>query len=456
MSSWDSFKAFGGRLDSSFLKTPLDSQNKPDYKAAILSFTQWIQGLRQSPHDYGIPQDRIKDVIKLLDAFFPQPEANQRIEPRRIRSESGAPVSLRRIVPVEVQLGPKNASLLISDAPNALGYIFSVVAPLSPETSTFENYHLPLAVCYAWFIYLAFLWPTSSPACVITNVPNEACVMYLSGSVNRAIPGPIFYLGHTWSGADPADAYGAGMKINDETEMDRWRRGYLVESAFARDSTAQIPNWAPSGRRIAARRLNEYILGKKGIDPQATPFLEPLFAGNLLKLPGTSDNIGLPEYIKAVSTMVMADAKQPLATTTEPDFLISHSKLGPVLMELLYTMVENLPTIADQAKLLDNLQKLVRFYITPHVFDPTLAQELPLGQLSKPLVDGLASALPILLLDGMQKKLQSLKCHLDHVHESKDDKIRFIEESYFIDNKSYGRCPEAIPVYTLWYVLSRH
>jgi hypothetical protein len=56
MSSWDSFKAFGGKLGPFLLKPPLDSKGNADYKATILSFSQWIQGLRNSPSSYGIPQ----------------------------------------------------------------------------------------------------------------------------------------------------------------------------------------------------------------------------------------------------------------------------------------------------------------------------------------------------------------------------------------------------------------
>jgi hypothetical protein len=161
-------------------------------------------------------------VTSLLDAFFPTPAKGDRISPTRIKSESGFPDSLRKIVPVKVGFGPSNTLVPISDAPNTLGYIFSVANPPSTGSPTFDSYYLPLGVLYAWFLYLAFVRPSSSPTSIITNVLTDACLMYLPSSFNGSSP-PILFLSATWSSSDPADADAAAGKENDETQMDLWR-----------------------------------------------------------------------------------------------------------------------------------------------------------------------------------------------------------------------------------------
>ncbi|KAL2859431.1 hypothetical protein BJX68DRAFT_252359 [Aspergillus pseudodeflectus] len=449
MASWDSFSAFSGKLNPSLLKPALDSAGNVDYPAAARRFSQWIRDLRQSPADYGVPFERIKDVQKVLDTFLPVPAEGQPVQPRRINSHQGFPASLRQIVPVEVQFGPQNATLPIVDAPSALGYVFSFATPpAGAEKLTFDGYYLPLSVYYAWFLYLAFLWPASSPTPVITNVPREACLLYLPESLQTTAP--VFCFGAIWSGADPADAEGAGLIWDDEAQMDLWRQEHLIVPLFARNLTVQMPDWTPTVRHTAARRLNEYILGKKGIDSTATPFLDSLFTGVLPKLPGLGDSAGLAEYLEAVSLLVKVDAKQPLGVSTSPDFLIAHSKLSSQLMGLLYALVDSLTNLEDIPKLLQNIQALVRFYVTPHVFDPITDQELPLGEQSSPVVETLMAALPALILEPMRKKLKSLYCHLYSLYESTDDQIRYVERSYFIDQrKSYARAPEALPAFAL-------
>jgi hypothetical protein len=72
MTSWDTFTAFGGKLDPSALGAR-DWKLSDDGRPGACFFTEWIQGLRLSPNDYGIPPDRISDVTSLLDAFFPAP-----------------------------------------------------------------------------------------------------------------------------------------------------------------------------------------------------------------------------------------------------------------------------------------------------------------------------------------------------------------------------------------------
>jgi hypothetical protein len=277
--------------------------------------------------------------------------------------------------------------------------------------------------------------------------------MYLSDDgTSSSKPSPIFCLGATWSGADPADPYGAGLKTDDEAQLDMWKADHLTRPTIALNPAPQIPDWTPKVRRTAARRLNEYILGKEGNDSNVTPFLDPLFRGFLPQLPEFGDNIGLREYIEAISVIVKTDAKQPQAVSTEPNLLVSHSTLSPKLMEMLYTIIDALPSLTDPINLLEHIRELVRFYVTPHVFDPINQQELPLGAQSKLIIDPLAASLPAALLDSLGKKLRSLNCHLHHVCESTDDQIRFIEALYFIeDNKPYGRGSEAFPAYSLSY-----
>ncbi|KAK8041570.1 hypothetical protein PG994_014577 [Apiospora phragmitis] len=106
--------------------------------------------------------------------------------------------------------------------------------------------------------------------------------------------------------------------------------------------------------------------------------------------------------------MVKVESSRFDATIIEPDFLIAHSLLSLTLMDLLYGVVDTMEAVADAVNLLPAVQELVRFYITPHVLDPVSSKELPLGQNSKPLVEGLALSLPALLLPSVQKKLHSL------------------------------------------------
>jgi hypothetical protein len=81
-------------------------------------------------------------VTSLLDAFFPTPAKGDRISPTRIKSESSFLDSLRKIVPIKVGFGLSNTLVPISDAPNALGYIFSVANPPSTGSPTFDSYSL--------------------------------------------------------------------------------------------------------------------------------------------------------------------------------------------------------------------------------------------------------------------------------------------------------------------------
>jgi hypothetical protein len=211
-----------------------------------------------------------------------------------------------------------------------------------------------------------------------------------------------------------------------------------------------VPKLTPSVRRIAARRLNEYILGKKKTDATVTPFLSPLFDGVLPEVPGAEGDIGLREFVLGLSLLVKADAKQPFGLTVEPDLFIAHAKLGPQLMELLLAFVDSLTTVTDPTQLIAKSQQLVQFYITPHVFVPTTNVELPLGPQSKAILDPLAVSLPGLLLLKIIQKLDSLRRHLYHEYESTDDHVRFVERTYFIDEKKpYGRGAEALPLYLL-------
>ncbi|KAK8017874.1 hypothetical protein PG993_014200 [Apiospora rasikravindrae] len=215
------------------------------------------------------------------------------------------------------------------------------------------------------------------------------------------------------------------------------------------------PSWGlvgPDLRRVMARRLNEYILGKPDNNSTATPFLDPLFSGATLTGPGIPAVPGLAEYIKVVGAMAQVDAKQPVATIVDPDALISHSILNPKLMDLLYGLVDMVVNseLADGVKLLSAAQKLVQFYITPHVLLPDSNQELPMGQTSNLVVEPLKETLPVILLPAIRKKLHSLWYHLDNSYESANDNIDYIELRYHIDNnQTYTRCPELFPLHAL-------
>ncbi|KAG5998760.1 hypothetical protein E4U43_002361 [Claviceps pusilla] len=464
MPSWNTFTAFNGKLDSSFLKLSLESQGQPDYAATVSSFWQWIQSLRQTPLDYGIPPDHVDDVVRLLDTFFPQAPPGRLIYPTRISSDFGSPESLRKMKPVAVKSGLNKDSQLIADAPNALGYIFSVQKAASSADHVhvvFDEYLLPLPVSYAWALHLAFLLPSTAPMATLTNVPTEASLVYCpsrlddtfsssSSSAPASSPGaPAFGLGATWSGADPADAYGAGFRSNDEDEMDRWRRNVMVNPLFAGNPAVSKSTFGASLRRTLARRLNEYILGKKGNDAQATPFLNPLFSASVLKIPGMPDLPGLSEFIQAMGVLMKSEGV--LFPPIDPEDFISHKTRSPILMGHLYSIVDNMQAHRDDPiSLFQNVQALVRFYITPHVLDPLSLQEVPLGPNSKPLVEGLAMTLPPALLVPIKQKIDSLKCHLDNTYESGDAKIEDVERLYFIDNNtSYTRSAELFPLFTL-------
>ncbi|KAG5981478.1 hypothetical protein E4U55_002901 [Claviceps digitariae] len=459
MTSWETFTAFNGKLNSSFVKPRFDSQGQPDYAATVSSFKQWLQSLRQTPSDYGIPFDHVSDVERLLDAFFLNALPGNPTYPTRILSDVGYPESQRKMKPIGVQFGPQKDPLLIADAPNALGFIFSVQkagASAGDAHAGFDEYLLPLAVCYAWALHLAFLLPSTTPNPTLTNVPTETSLVYWPSRLkNTSSPPPAsspavpaFCLGATWSGADPADAYGAGLRDDDEAEMDRWRRKTMVDRLFAGNPAAPKSAFGASLRRTLARRLNEYILGKKNHDPQATPFLNPLFA-SVLKIPGMPDLPGLSEYIQAMSIFIKTEGV--FFPPIDPEDFISHKILSPLLMNHLYSIVDAMQApLEDPASFLQNLQALIRFYITPHVLDPLSLQEVPLGPKSKMVVDALASTLPPLLLLAMQQKMHSLGCHLDNTYESSDAKIQEVERLYFIENNmSYTRAAELFPLFAL-------
>lgn len=450
--SWDAFTAFGGKLDSAVFRVREWQHSDRSGQSKISKFiTEWIQGLRESPAEYGIPPHREVDVTRLLDAFFPAPSASgDGIVPIRIRSAPGFPDSLRRISPVEVRFGPNDTLVPIADAPNALGYIFSVVRPPDAGNPTLESYLLPLSIFYAWLLYAVFLEPVSSLGPVITNVPVEACLMYLPGSLG-ASSAPIYFLGATWSGADPGDAEGAASTENDERQMDLWTNCSLVQPALNLNPNAHLPELSPGTKKIAARRLNEYILGKTSSPESPVPsFLSPIFNDIFPPIPGMEGEIGLREFVFALSLLVKADAKQPLGVAVEPDLLIANTKLEPRLMDLLLPFVDCLVGVIDPAKLTMMVQKLVQFYITPHVIIPVSNLELPLGPQSKAILDPLALSLPGLLLPKITEKLESLRRHIQHEYLSTNDQERFIERKYFIaDTSPYGRLAETAPVFVL-------
>ncbi|KAM0229087.1 hypothetical protein ACHAPO_010242 [Fusarium lateritium] len=445
--SWSSFKSFGGKLDVTFLQPHLNSKGQPDINASASSLYQWIQGLRESPIDYGIPSAKVHDVLSLLNHFFPKPEKGERLCPLRISSESGSKESLRRIAPLEIHLASGKPPILVGDAANALGYIFSVATPPGDSPPNFEDYLLPLAACYAWAVFLLFIWPHKAEAPVLTNVPNELSLIYLPSNSPGAL---TFCLGAMWSGANPANAMESGSIEDDEDEMDRWTRKQMVNPLFSASSLGLDSTWGPNIRRIAARRLNEYILGQKNYNSSQTPFLQPLFDAILSNIPGLPPGIaGLSEYILAISTLIKTELIQPLATAIDPHFLISHSMLSPKLMELLGVVIDEARVNADNPKLIKALQKLLEFYVTPHILEPVKGPELIPGPQTKPIVDTVAKG-AIVLIPAVKGKLTSLFHHLNNTHESSDGDTRFIELSYFIPNsQSYTRSPELFPLYAL-------
>ncbi|KAG5932726.1 hypothetical protein E4U53_001210, partial [Claviceps sorghi] len=445
MTSWDTFTAFNGKLTSSFPKPSLDAQGQPDYAATVSSFWQWMRDLRQTPGDYGIPSAHVPDVERLLDVFFPVTPPHAPMYPTRISSRVGHPASLRVMRPVEVQPNPSKDPLLVADAPSALGYIFSVQG----AAAGFDEYMLPLAVCYAWALHLAFLRPCSAPAATatLTNVPAEASLVYCAShpdGASSSSAAPAFCLGATWSGADPADARGAAVQSDDEAEMDRWRRKNMVDPLFAghANPAAPSPLLGPSLRRILARRLNEYILGKQdNDDDDATPFLRPLFSAGVLSIPAAPGLPGLSQYIQAMGALIKTEGV--LFPPVDPEDFVCHTTLGPVLMDHLYSFVDKLHDPVDDPSFAQNVQALVRFYVTPHVLDPVSLKEVPLGPKSKAIVDGLATALPPQLLVAMAQKTRSLWHHLGNGFESSDVAVQRVEARFHIENNmSFTRSAE--------------
>ncbi|KAL5610440.1 hypothetical protein FOBRF1_006557 [Fusarium oxysporum] len=430
-----------------FLQPHLDSNGQPDNDASASSLYQWIEGLRESPIDYGIPSDKVRDVLSLLNHFFPKPEKGERLCPLRISSESASKESLRRIVPLEIHLASGKSPILVGDAPNAMGYIFSVATPPGASPPNFQDYLLPLVACYAWAIFLLFIWPHEAEDPVLTNVPSELSLIYLPTNNPGAL---TFCLGAMWSGGDPANAMDAGSIEDDEDEMDRWTRKQMVNPLFSASSLGLDPTWGPNIKRIAARRLNEYILGQKNNISSQTPFLQPIFDAILSNIPGLPQGIaGLSEYIQAISALIKTELVQPLATVVDPYFLISHSKLSPRLVELLDVVIDEAREDSDNPKLILALQKLLEFYVTPHILDPVKRLELIPGPQTKPTVETVAKGVSI-LVPAVKDKLASLSHHLNNTHESSDDSTRFIELNYFIaNNQSYTRSSELFPLYAL-------
>ncbi|KIX94047.1 uncharacterized protein Z520_10073, partial [Fonsecaea multimorphosa CBS 102226] len=440
MSTWASFKGFGGKLDSTVLNFGVNSDGKVDAKAAILALTQWLHGCRSSPTDYGIPADKVHDVVKVLDKFFPEPDKDQLILPLRLSTDTGSLGSPRRMVPVEVKFGPKNSTIPIADAPNALAYLFSVATP-AVSSPTFDSYYLPLTVCFSWFIYLAFLIPITSATTTITNVPVEVGVIYMpSPSAN-----PLFCLGSKWSGADPADGHGAGLVESNELAFDRWLLEEYTKPALARNPSSHLPRWPPRVRTKAARRLNEYILGNPDADPTTTPFLVPLISN----LPLPTGNVGLTEFLQGLCAAIIIETKQA-GLLVPPDDLISDPRLAPKLMDLLYAVFDASGDLSNPTTLLQSVSALLEFYLTPHIFNPISGKELPLGS-SQAIVTALSKSLPFALLPVMVKKLQSLHAHLRHLYESDDNHVRYIATAIFwiYTEEMYGRGWEAFPVHAL-------
>ncbi|KAG5928067.1 hypothetical protein E4U42_001305 [Claviceps africana] len=456
MTSWDTFTAFNGKLTSSFLKPSLDAHGQPDYAATVSSFWQWIRDLRQAPGEHGIPPARVDDVERLLDGFFPPTPPDAPMYPTRISSDVGHSESPRVMKPIEVAFAPGKNPMLVTDAPNALGYIFSVqraAASGDDVGAGFDEYMLPLTVCYAWALHLAFLVPSSAPT--LTNVPAEANLVYVPSRVDdtssSSAPVPVFCLGATWSGADPADAHGAARRSEDEAEMDRWRRNKMVDPVLAGHPHPAVPRstFGPSVRRTAARRLNEYILGGRDNDDSATPFLRPLFSPSVLGIPGFPSPAGLSEYIQAMSILMTTEGV--IFPPVDPENLISHTTLSPVLMDHLYTLVDTLhDPVEDPVSLVRNVQALVRFYLTPHVLDPVSLKDVPLGPKTKAVVENLATLAPPLLLAPMQQKLRSLRHHLENSYESSDAADHKIEARFHMDNNtSFTRSAELLPIFAL-------
>lgn len=436
---WETFTAFGGKLTSSFVNPPLDTQNHFDHNGTRSWIYNWFYGLRTSPTIYGISSGSSDDVVNLLKVFFPEATEAARLDICRISFAN----MKKRIDPVMVRLGPHVSPIAIADAPNALAYIFAIAIPPT-NSSTFENYYLPLAVCYSWTLYVLFLWPTSAANTSTGNVPANVCFVYSTGN------SPKFCLGSTWSGANPADAVISGATEAAESELERWSETQIVEPLFKGNTAYPVPPFNPTRHRIAVRRLNEYILGQLDFDKTATPFLASLFSGSFGNIPGLPANIGLPEYVQLVGNIIKVESVQPLATILEPDFLISHTEFGPQLMDYLSALLEALIISNDPTKLLTSFSKVIEFYVTPHVIEPLSKKELPLGQNSKPIVETLAKSLPLLLLVPMQAKGESLRCHLERIHQTNDDRCKEIELRYFIyEVKPYSRSAESFPLYAL-------
>jgi len=436
---WDTFAAFGGQMTSSFVKPSLNTHGGINYVDTRTGIYNWFHGLRTSPIAYGIPKELANDVVSLLNVFFPEVTERRSIIVNRINFEN----MRSRIDPIMVRFDTRATPVAIADAPNALGYIFTVATP-PMDLPTFENYYLPLAVCYSWTLYVLFLWPTLGEETSLGNVPADVCLMYRAGDK------PKFCLGSTWSGANPADAVASGATEAAESELERWRENHTINPLFIANRIYSIRPMNPTRHRLAARRLNEYILGRLDYDKVATPFLASLFTGAFDGIPGMPAKMGLPEYNQVVGNMMKVESVQPLATILEPDFLISHTELGPKLMDSLSALLDALISSGDPSKLLTSFTKVIEFYVTPHVIEPLMKKELPLGQYSKPIIEGLVISLPTLLLESIKSKGESLRCQLERIHVSTDNKIKEVEQRYFIyEVKPYSHSAEAFPLYVL-------
>ncbi|KAI8627445.1 hypothetical protein F5Y19DRAFT_443164 [Xylariaceae sp. FL1651] len=452
---WNNFAAFGGTLTPAMLASPYlpGPLQGPDVKTAASNFRNWIAAVRNNPAAHGFANNYVQAVQDLVDEFYP---AGRR--PRRFRTgvPAGAPGQLV-IQPFMVPFGGPGQQLGIADGPSALGYLFSVVAPPANVALTWQDYFLPLTVCYCWCLYLTYIHFEPLVDLDIEAVPKMACVMYLP----RENATPFFFLGHTKATATNNDAEWA--RDRDDNLLCLHYRAGLIQAA-AREplpDTGQV-------RASMEPTLFEFLAGSMVTNPLVDDFLEPVFS-QFANIPDGSTQLAqVQQYLVGLIATEYQSNQTPMPWIPRNNVASTQRRHRPLTQAAMNTALTDLVTdyLTNNAVNPQLYLVLLKEYITPMILVPrnmpvppnfipgNLVQIPPGVQIT---IDALVNAFWLLHQQALEIKLvKAVRLCRGIRDDTLVNAADIALERKWIDkcrkefvHKDYGRCAETYCAYTV-------
>ncbi|KAF1840929.1 uncharacterized protein K460DRAFT_359472 [Cucurbitaria berberidis CBS 394.84] len=419
---WNDFTAFNGTLTCEILQT-----SSTDLKADIAKFHEWLKGVRNKPELHGIPakhKDNVKKVFQALSGTD-ELQAPDHLPALLPIFETLDGQGNRNLKPLVVSFGSQDAQLLITDGASALGYLFSITSPPPHISVLWSEYLMPLLTLFSKCLFLAFVIDHTDKAYALSGVPVMANVMYLSNEVALENSSRPFFFGATISSAPyhkPTEVqfkHGRGL-------VTTWRRDHLLLPAL-RSHQQTLPPLDPTLHTVLVSRLDALIRGHPNVSMS-----DPRYA-----LDANIFSKSWPVRQKVLNRVSLGGTP----AVVPPHRLLRDNGTKATLQELLKKMVAHVyvESFDRQDPIIHaDYQKLLRFYVAPHIFPPSTPQlptppEVVLVQEEVLIVDGILASLWSSHSNAALDKLTYLR-YMQEKHEQPEHTTAF------------GRCAETYPV----------